>query len=110
MLGEAPKPLGNLLLFLLIIALAAENILRVRKGGGHPCDHLSASVHIPDVEHSAVMRMTLDRQRDALIHSLWIRRADSLSFGPSRRLYPADSAIPEQVLRPKGYILARART
>jgi len=99
--------MGNLPLFLLIIVLATVNILRVRKGGGDPCNHLSGNVHIPDVEHDAVMRMTPDLQRDALIRSPQIRRANALSFGPGGRLYPADSVIPEQVPRPKEYILAQ---
>ena len=43
--------MGNLLLFLLIIALAAADILRVREAGGEPCDHLNdnkASILTPN--------------------------------------------------------------
>ena len=68
---------------------------------------LAGNIYITDVEHGAVMRLTPDRQLETLIRSSRIRWADALSFGPDGWLYLADSAIPEQVLKPKEYIESR---
>lgn len=68
---------------------------------------LAGNVYITDVEHGAVMRVTTDRQLETLVRSPRIRWADALSFGPDGWLYLADSAIPEQVLKPKDYIESR---
>jgi sugar lactone lactonase YvrE len=63
---------------------------------------------ITDVEHSAVMRMTPDGELTTLIRSDQIRWADALSYGPEGWLYVADSAIPDQMLRSKDHIRAKA--
>lgn len=68
---------------------------------------LSGNVYVTDVEHGSVFIVGQDRELKTLIRSPGIRWADSLSFGPDGWLYLADSAIPEQVLKPKEYIQSR---
>jgi sugar lactone lactonase YvrE len=68
---------------------------------------LVGNVYITDVEHGAVFRVGQKRELVTLIRSPRIRWANSLSFGPDGWLYLADSAIPEQVLKTKGYIQSR---
>ncbi|MGB5810464.1 MAG: L-dopachrome tautomerase-related protein [Polyangiales bacterium] len=66
------------------------------------------NVLITDVEHSAVIRMAPDGALTTLIKDDRIRWADALSYGPDGWLYVADSAIPDQMLRPKSHIEAQA--
>jgi len=68
---------------------------------------LSGNIYVTDVEHGAVSIVSQDRAPKTLIRSSRIRWADGLSFGPDGWLYLADSAIPEQVLKPKDYIQSR---
>lgn len=68
---------------------------------------LAGNIFVTDVEHGSVMRVNPGRELATVIRSPRIRWADSLSFGPDGWLYLADSAIPEQVLRPKEYITSR---
>ncbi|MDH4281618.1 MAG: hypothetical protein OEV36_03100, partial [Myxococcales bacterium] len=63
---------------------------------------------ITDVEHGAVLRMTPRGELTTLMRSNRIRWADALSYGPEGWLYVADSAIPDQMLRPKAHIQANA--
>jgi len=63
---------------------------------------------ITDVEHGAVIRMQPDGTLTTLVKSERIRWADALSYGPDGWLYVADSAIPDQMLRPKAHIEAEA--
>ena len=63
---------------------------------------------ITDVEHSAVLRMTPKGELTTLIKSDRIRWADALSYGPDGWLYLADSAIPDQMLRSKSHMKAKA--
>ena len=63
---------------------------------------------ITDVEHNAVIRMKPDGELTTLVRSNRIRWADALSYGPEGWLYVADSAIPDQMLRSKAHIAARA--
>ena len=63
---------------------------------------------ITDVEHGAVLRMQPDGTLTTLVKSERIRWADALSYGPDGWLYVADSAIPDQMLRPKAHIEAEA--
>jgi len=68
---------------------------------------IAGNVYVTDVEHSAVFIVGPDRAPKTLLQSDRIRWADALSFGPEGWLYLADSAIPEQVLKPKAYIMAK---
>jgi sugar lactone lactonase YvrE len=63
---------------------------------------------ITDVEHGAVIRMQPDGTLTTLVKSERIRWADALSYGPDGWLYVADSAIPDQMLRLKSHIEAKA--
>ncbi|MDH3728509.1 MAG: major royal jelly family protein [Myxococcales bacterium] len=63
---------------------------------------------ITDVEHGAVLRMAPNGELTTLVKSERIRWADALSYGPDGWLYVADSAIPDQVLRSKAHIAAKA--
>ena len=63
---------------------------------------------ITDVEHGAVIRMTPDGELTTLVRSEQIRWADALSYGPDGWLYVADSAIPDQMLRSKAHMEAKA--
>ena len=90
-------------------ALAA----RVQALGAKPLnDGLSTdnegNLLITDVEHGAVLRMTPSGGLTTLARSAKIRWADALSYGPDGWLYVADSAIPDQMLRPKAHIEAQA--
>ena len=67
----------------------------------------AGNVYITDVEHSSVCIVGPDRKPKTLLSADRIRWADALSFGPDGWLYLADSAIPEQVLKPKEYIMAK---
>lgn len=69
---------------------------------------VEGNVLITDVEHGAVMRMTPVGTLTTLIKDDRIRWADALSYGPEGWLYVADSDIPDQMLRPKSHIAARA--
>ncbi|MBT8452699.1 MAG: hypothetical protein KJO40_12095 [Deltaproteobacteria bacterium] len=90
-------------------ALAA----RVQALGAKPLnDGLSTddegNLLITDVEHGAILRMTPSGELTTLARSAKIRWADALSYGPDGWLYVADSAIPDQMLRPKAHIQAKA--
>lgn len=90
-----------------------ELAARVEEVGKKPInDGLSTdddgNVLITDVEHGGVARMSPDGTLETLIASERIRWADALSFGPDGWLYIADSAIPDQMLRSKAHIAARA--
>ena len=67
----------------------------------------NGNIYITDIERSGVFVVDADRNLRTLIRSPQIRWADSLSFGPDGWLYLADSAISEQVLRSREYILSR---
>ncbi|MBI1213808.1 MAG: hypothetical protein GC190_20295 [Alphaproteobacteria bacterium] len=62
------------------------------------------NIYITDVEHSAVMRKTLDGRLETVIRDSRIRWPDSLSFGPAGYLYVADSAIPDVMLQSRAHI------
>ena len=64
------------------------------------------NIYITDVEHSAIMRKTLDGRLETVIRDTRIRWADSLSFGPAGYLYLADSAIPDVMLQSDAHISA----
>jgi sugar lactone lactonase YvrE len=68
---------------------------------------VAGNVYVTDVEHSAVFIVAADRDPKTLIRSARIRWADALSFGPAGWLYLADSAIPEQVLKSRQYIMSK---
>jgi sugar lactone lactonase YvrE len=68
---------------------------------------IARNVYVTDVEHGAVFIVGADKDPKTLIRSARIRWADALSFGPGGWLYLADSAIPEQVLKSREYILAK---
>ncbi|MFQ5982077.1 MAG: L-dopachrome tautomerase-related protein [Woeseiaceae bacterium] len=68
---------------------------------------LAGNVYITDVEHSSVFLVGPDKLPQTLVRSDRIRWADALSFGPDGWLYLADSAIPEQILKTKDYIMAK---
>ena len=59
------------------------------------------------MEHSAVFIVGPDKTPKTLLRADRIRWADALSFGPGGWLYLADSAIPEQVLKSRKYIMAK---
>ena len=61
-------------------------------------------VYITDVEHGAVMRVGADGVLQTVIRSSRIRWADALCFGPDGRLYLADSALPDVMLRSRRHI------
>jgi len=67
----------------------------------------AGNIYITDVERSSVYVVDDRRDLRTLIRSPRIRWADSLSFDRDGWLYLADSAIPEQVLRSRDYILSR---
>jgi sugar lactone lactonase YvrE len=69
---------------------------------------IDGNLLITDVEHNAVIRMSPDGQLATLVKDARIRWPDALSFGPDGWLYVADSAIPDQMLRPKSHIEAEA--
>ncbi|MBT8469365.1 MAG: SMP-30/gluconolactonase/LRE family protein [Deltaproteobacteria bacterium] len=69
---------------------------------------LDGNLLITDVEHGAVIRMTPKGELTTLVRSDKIRWADALSYGPDGWLYVADSAIPEQMLKSKTHIRAKA--
>ena len=62
------------------------------------------NIYITDIEHSAVMRKTLDGRLETVIRDSRIRWADSLSFGPAGYLYVADSAIPDVMLQSEAHV------
>jgi sugar lactone lactonase YvrE len=67
------------------------------------------NIYLTDVEHGSVMRHGSDGKLITLIRDdARIRWADALSFGPDGYLYLADSAIPDQMLRSKAHMAARA--
>lgn len=68
---------------------------------------IAGNVYVTDVEHSAVFIVAADRDPMTLIRSARIRWADALSFGPAGWLYLADSAIPEQVLKSRQYVMSK---
>ncbi len=68
---------------------------------------IAGNVYITDVEHSAVFIVGPDKIPKTLLRADRIRWADALSFGPDGWLYLADSAIPEQVLKTRTYIMAK---
>jgi sugar lactone lactonase YvrE len=85
---------------------------RVERVGDKPLsDGLSIDVddrvYITDIEHSAVHRLDPDGTLSTVVRSPRIRWPDALSFGPDRMLYIADSALPEQMLRPREHIAAQ---
>lgn len=69
---------------------------------------IDGNVFLTDVEHSAVLRANDAGELVTLIRNPVMRWPDALSFGPDGWLYVADSAIPEQMLRSKAHIRARA--
>lgn len=91
---------------------AAELAGRVERVGDKPLsDGLSIDVedriYITDVEHGAVHRLDPDGALTTVVRSSRIRWADALSFGPDGTLYIADSALPDQMLRPRAHIVDR---
>lgn len=69
----------------------------------------AGNVLITDVEHGSVMRWRADSGKlETLLRDPRIRWSDGLSHGPDGRLYLADSAIPEQMLRSKAHIASQA--
>lgn len=68
---------------------------------------VSGNVYITDVEHGSVSIVAPNRQLRTLVSSGRIRWPDALSFGPDGWLYLADSAIPEQILRTREYIMSK---
>ncbi len=68
---------------------------------------IAGNIYITDVEHSSVFIVGPDKELKTLLSADRIRWADALSFGPDGWLYLADSAIPEQILKPKAYIMAK---
>ncbi len=68
---------------------------------------IAGNVYVTDIEHGAIFIVGPDRAPKTLLRSERIRWADALSFGPGGWLYVADSAIPEQVLKTREYIMAR---
>lgn len=69
---------------------------------------IDGNVFLTDVEHSAVLRANDAGELVTLVRNPVMRWPDALSFGPDGWLYVADSAIPEQMLRSKAHIRARA--
>jgi len=65
---------------------------------------IQGNIYITDVEHSAVLRKTLDGRLETVIRDTRIRWADSLSFGPAGYLYLADSAIPDVMLQSDAHV------
>ena len=68
---------------------------------------LDGNVYITDIEHSAVFRISPEKNIATLIQSRRIRWPDALSFGPNGFLYVADSALPELILQPEAHIRAQ---
>ncbi len=68
---------------------------------------VAGNVYITDVEHSSVFIVGPEKKPRTLLRSDRIRWADALSFGPDGWLYLADSAIHEQILQTKEYIMAK---
>lgn len=66
----------------------------------------AGGIYITDIEHSAIFRVSTDRNLSTLIQSPKIRWPDALSFGPDGYLYVADSALPELILKSKEHIQA----
>lgn len=64
----------------------------------------AGNIYITDVEHSAILRKTLDGRLETVIRDSRIRWADSLSFGPNGYLYVSDSALPDQLLQSEAHI------
>ncbi|MGB5695018.1 MAG: L-dopachrome tautomerase-related protein [Polyangiales bacterium] len=89
------------------LAARTESVGRKPLNDGLSTDN-DGNLLITDVEHGAVLRMTPDGELTTLIRSNRIRWADALSYGPEGWLYVADSAIPDQMLRPKAHIHASA--
>lgn len=83
-----------------------ERVSRKPLSDGLSAD-LNGNIYITDVEHGAVFRVRPGGRPETLIRSDRVRWADALSFGPEGWLYLADSAIPDQVLQSKEYILSR---
>jgi hypothetical protein len=65
---------------------------------------LRGNIYITDIEHSAILRRTVDGRLETVIKDSRIRWADSLSFGPAGYLYVADSAIPDVMLQSRAHI------
>jgi sugar lactone lactonase YvrE len=65
---------------------------------------MQGNIYITDVEHSAVMRKTMDGRLETVVRDSRIRWADSLSYGPAGYLYVADSAIPDVLLQSQAHI------
>jgi len=89
------------------LAARTESVGRKPLNDGLSTDN-DGNLLITDVEHGAVLRMTPRGELTTLMRSNRIRWADALSYGPEGWLYVADSAIPDQMLRPKAHIHASA--
>jgi sugar lactone lactonase YvrE len=64
----------------------------------------SGELYVTDVEHGAVIAIGQDQTLETIVRSPRVRWADGLSFGPDGWLYLADSALPDVVLKTRGYI------
>ncbi len=89
------------------VAGAVEAIGRKPLNDGLTSD-VAGNVLLTDVEHSAIVRMTPNGERETLIKDPRIRWADALSYGPDRWVYVADSAIPHQMLESREHIASQA--
>ncbi len=66
----------------------------------------NGNIIVTDVEHGAVIAIDMDRKLQTMVRSPRVRWADSLAFGPDGSLYLADSALPDVILKSRGYISA----
>lgn len=94
-------------------ALRGGPLPKVEPVGKKPLnDGLSADmlgrVLVTDVEHGAVVRMSMEGELETLVKTERLRWPDALSFGPDGWLYIADSALPHVVLTSPEHIKAHA--
>lgn len=67
----------------------------------------NGNIYVTDVEHGAVIAIDPDKRLHTIVRSPRIRWADGLAVGPDGRLYLADSALPDVILKTRKHIAAR---